>query len=400
MHNTRSFDCFPRLYLHRWRLVVVGLTLSLTALLACPARAQTYTILYSFKGAPDGAYPYAGVVTDRSGNLFGITETGGHYQTGTVFKIDSSGTETVQHAFVKAEGGGSMSALLLDREGNLYGTNPIGGGLAPVGTVFELSRGGKLAPLYRFGGGLADGNSPYGALIRDDAEDLYGATSGGGAFLSGTIFKIDHQTGAETILYNFQGQPDGAGPNGGLVRDAQGNLYGTTILGGVNGNPGFGTVFKLDAAGNETVLYSFEGGSDGEQPGAGLIRDSAGNFYGTTIIGGGGSGTVFKLDPSSGETVLHRFGSSSTDGIQPHAGVVRDAAGNFYGTTYFGGAFGDGTVYKLDPGGNLTILHSFAWGTDGAGPWGGVIRDAAGNLYGTTSVGGTYNFGIVYKITP
>ena len=153
------------------------------------------------------------------------------------------------------------------------------------------------------------------------------------------------------------------------------------------------SVFKVDASGMETILYLFTGDSDGQFPMAGLIRDAEGNLYSTTNTGGAyGYGTVFKLDPNGAETVLHSF--STSDGGNPVAGVIRDEAGNLYGTTYQGGL-----VYKLDPSGNETILHYFL-GPDGSGPWSGVIRDQAGNLYGTTVEGGAYGYGVVYKITP
>ena len=202
-----------------------------------------------------------------------------------------------------------------------------------------------------------------------------------------------------TVLHSFTNSPDGALPFAGLLRDAAGNLYGTTGSGGIFG---FGTVFKLDSSGNETVLHSFAGGGDGQQPSGDLIRDAAGNLYGTTLLGGGvfsnncfGScGTVFKLDPSGNETVLHTFAGGG-DGRQPNGNLIMDAAGNLYGTTGSGGSatcpvtLGCGTVFKLDTSGILTLLHSFTGSPgDGESPVGGLIMDKAGNLYGTTLNGG------------
>jgi uncharacterized repeat protein (TIGR03803 family) len=198
------------------------------------------------------------------------------------------------------------------------------------------------------------------------------------------------------LFYSFEGGTDGATPRAGLVRDAAGNLYGTTISGGAGG---LGTVFKLDAVGSETVLHSFSG-ADGARPEAGLVRDAAGNLYGTTAGGGASDlGTVFKLDTTGSETVLHSF--SGADGDSPVAGLVRDAAGNLYGTTAGGGASGLGTVFKLDTSGKGRLLHSFTGGaTDGAFPAAGLVPDAAGNLYGTTTQDGAFGQGTVFKLRP
>jgi uncharacterized repeat protein (TIGR03803 family) len=176
-------------------------------------------------------------------------------------------------------------------------------------------------------------------------------------------------------------------------------VYGTTILGGEHGFDGFGTVFKVDPSGHETVLHSFSG-DDGEQPAAGLVRDEAGNLYGTTFTGTVSSGEVFKLDPNGVLTVLYGFGRTSTDGLHPYAGVVRDAEGNLYGSAAEGGLYGLGTVFKVDASGNETTLHDFTGGSDGGFPYAGVTLDPAGNLYGTTVYGGDFGFGVVYKITP
>jgi uncharacterized repeat protein (TIGR03803 family) len=203
-----------------------------------------------------------------------------------------------------------------------------------------------------------------------------------------------------TLLYSFfrNGNKDGASPVAGLVRDAAGNLYGTTYFGGGKTrecSSGCGTVFKLDATGTESVLYRFKGGTDGKFPLAGLVPDAAGHLYGTTREGGisnncpAGCGTVFMLDTTGAETVLYRFMSLATDGQYPSAGLIRDAAGNLYGTTYWGGTSDSGTVFKLDTTGTETVLFSFT-GTDGAHPVAGLIRDVAGNFYGTAS-------GVVYE---
>lgn len=373
------------------------------------AQAQTFSVLHAFKDKPDGSMPYGGVVRDAAGNLYGTTDIGGRYGAGTIYKIDSAGKETVLHSFSKPEGAGPMDSLLLDAAGNLYGTAHAGGYSFGLGTVFELKPGGHLKVLHRFGQNMNfDASGPYGGLVRDGVGNLYGEAGGGTTQGGGAVYKVDHLTGAETIVYNFGPPPDGGSPLATLARDPQGNLYGTTNLGGANclDNLGCGTVFKVDSSGNETVLYNFTGGTDGKQPVGGVVLDEQGNIFGTTSEGGLGFGTVFKLDPNGGLTVLHSFGQSSPDGAQPFAGLTRDSRGSLYGTTYLGGAFGYGSVYKLDANGNFSVLHSFTWGTDGRAPWAGVILDQAGNIYGTTQLGGDQNCdfgngcGVVFKITP
>jgi uncharacterized repeat protein (TIGR03803 family) len=241
-------------------------------------------------------------------------------------------------------------------------------------------------------------------LVRDAAGNLYGTTQYGGTNGGfGTVFKLD-AAGKLTLLHSFAGTPDGEDPYAGLLRDKLGNLYGTTQYGGTGG--GFGTVFKLDAAGKLTLLHSFSGTPDGENPLAGLLRDGAGNLYGTTKYGGtgGGYGTVFKLSAKGKLILLYSF-TGTPDGENPYARLIRDASGNLYGTTFYGGTSGYGTVFKLDTAGKLTILHSFNSAPDGANPLGGLILDKAGNLYGTTSDGGDLSCGFsgcgtVFKITP
>jgi len=315
-----------------------------------------------------------------------------------------------------ADGGEPLAGLVRDAAGNLYGTTLYGGSGGPYGNgvVFELDNAGTETVLYTFTGGT-DGGFPYAGLVRDAAGNLYGTTSGGGAYGEGTVFMLD-KTGTETVLYSFCSQAnctDGACPMAGLLLDAAGNLYGTTESGGSsNCYLGCGIVFMLDNTGTETVLYSFTGAEgDGEYPVAGLVRDAAGNLYGTTWRGGNlkhncgmgpGCGTAFMLDEAGKETVLHSFGSKA-DGAYPYAGLVRDAAGNLYGTTGYGGDSGLGTAFRLDKTGNETVLHSFR-GTraDGAYPEAGFVRDSKGNLYGTTE-GGGFNrcdgsCGVVFKL--
>ncbi len=231
------------------------------------------------------------------------------------------------------------------------------------------------------------GANPFGGVIRDAAGNLYGTAVQGGTANAGVVFKID-PTGHQTVLYSFMGGADGLYPEASLIRDAAGNLYGTTNQGGSPASAG--VVFKVDSAGHETVLYRFTGGADGGYPYSGVIRDSAGKLYGTTFGGGTANfGTVYKVDASGHETVLYSF-TGGNDGAHPNAGVVRDTAGNLYGTTVNSGSGFAGVVYKVDPAGKQTVLHSFS-GADGVEPYGGVVRDTAGSLYGTTFYGGNAN---------
>jgi uncharacterized repeat protein (TIGR03803 family) len=381
---------------------VLLVLLLLPGLFVSQAQAQTFTVLHAFQNKADGATPWGGVIVDQAGNLYGTTYSGGRYNYGTIYKIDPSGKMTVLHQFSKHDGCESYTPLLLDGAGNLYGTT-VQCGSGHFGTAFELTKSNQLIVMNAFTG-LTDGSDPWAGLIRDDAGNLYGSTRYNGPGGYGTVFKLDHQTKAETVLYSFGQPPDGEDPQAPLIRDAQGNLYGTTTLGGPDGVYGSGTVFKLDPSGNETILYTFTGGSDGNNPVGGVIRDAAGNLYGTTLYGGlgvgnGGWGIIFKLDPNGALTVLHNFGSFYGDGSTSYAGLIGDGQGNLYGTTSQGGLWGDGSVFKLADDGTMTILHSFTAGLDGGFPFSTLAMDSADNLYGTTTVGGI-STGVVFKITP
>ena len=292
------------------------------------------------------------------------------------------------------DGGNPNGALIQDAAGTLYGTTYDGGDLsctngifAGSGVVFKLDRAGHYTVLYRFKGGPGDGQNPCAGVIRDQSGNLYGTTCYGGAFANnGTVFKLD-SSGHETVLYNFTGGADGGVPKTALTRDASGNLFGTTYDGGSgacndSNGVGCGVVFKLDPSGKQMVLHSFTGGKDGAHPQFGsVLLDGAGNLDGTTFLGGGGSaGVVFKLNPSGQETVLHEF--AGPDGADPAGVFIRDARGNLYGTTYYGPAFA-GIVFKLDRTGKETVLHSFNGEGDGFSP-DGLAADAEGNLYGIT----------------
>jgi uncharacterized repeat protein (TIGR03803 family) len=386
-----------------------------------------FVTLHSFTGGADGGQPEAGLIQDAAGNLYGTTEVGGAANFGVVFKLDTTGKETVLYSFAGGmDGAHPRARLVLDSAGNLYGTtfeggagpcnqqNPNSRGATPstCGIVFKLDASGAESVLHSFTG-KPDGANPSAGLVLDAKGNLYGTTSYGGTLGFGTVFKLD-TSDVESVLHSFT-SADGAIPSAGLILDAADNLYGTTFRGGTSG---LGTIFELDPTGTETVLYSFMGEpTDGANPAAGLVRDATGNLYGTTGAGGDlcyiiGStpptpstfvycGIAFKVDTTGKETVLHKF-TGPPDGAIPHAGLILDGAGNLYGTTYEGGTggcfiaagygpeyLGCGSVFKLDPNGNETVLFSFsgAAGTDW-GPQTSLTLDATGNLFGTTSQGG------------
>ncbi|MGH6848253.1 MAG: choice-of-anchor tandem repeat GloVer-containing protein [Methylocella sp.] len=374
-----------------------------TALVPCSgAAAYQEKVLYSFcpgggTDCTDGSFPVAGLIGDASGNLYGTTAAGGAQGDGTVFELTPNAAKTgwtnkVLYSFCAlascTDGEVPLAGLIMDAPGNLYGTTYEGGSGGDVessgGTVFEL--------------------------IPNAAKTAW----------------------AHKVLYSFcakAGCTGGVNPNAGVIMDASGNLYGTTVFGAVGGSGG-GTVFELTpnaakTAWTETVLHSFcsqANCADGANPEAGLIRNASGNLYGTTAVGGAfGDGTVFELKPNAAKTewthkVLYSFCAQAgcPDGEFPDAGLIGDASGNLYGTTFLGGAAGAGTVFELTANKTLmawteTVLYSFcalASCTDGSRPYAGLIRDASGNLYGTTLYGGittsifTSGSGTVFELTP
>jgi uncharacterized repeat protein (TIGR03803 family) len=357
---------------------------------------------------------------------------------GVVFKLDPAGKETVLHSFCAqvncADGANPYAALIFDQKGNLYGTAWEGGaynnGCYPgigCGIVFKITPEGKETVLYNFCAQLycTDGENPAAGLVFDQKGNLYGTTSNGGIFNgcsdcgAGVVFKLTPK-GKETVLHFFCSEwrcIDGRYPSGGLVSDLKGNFYGTAGSGGAYG---YGVVFKLTPEGTYTVLYSFcalYNCPDGEYPSGALIFDQKGNLYGTTESGGAlGGGTVFKLTLDGRETVLYGFCKQNkcADGAWP-GGLIFDQKGNLYGTAAYGGdptcSNGCGVAFKLTPKGKYRILHSFCAQsncTDGEYPSAGLVFDEKGNLYGTASQGGVNNSncgdpftcGVIFKLTP
>jgi len=382
--------------------------------------AGAYSVLYNFTGT-DGSSPQAALMMDSAGNFYGTTVEGGASGKGTVFELNATGAETVLYSFTGGDDGSEPYAnLIQDAAGNLYGTTRKGGA-SYKGTVFKLGANGQETVLHSFAGQQVDGANPLNGLIMDAAGNLYGATAFGGPYVApvdavgGVIFKLD-PSGNETILYNFSYDAGGDTPLGNLIMDSEGNLYGTALAAGNEGctqelEPyyifGCGVVFKLSQSGEETVLYSFSNGPGGDGPGGGVIQDAAGNFYGTAEHGGSMDwGVVFKLDTAGNETVLWNF-TFEVDGAGP-TGLVQDASGNFWGATGNGGtgpcwtpiSAGCGVAFELDPKGNQQVLYTFLGGADGSSPVGNVAPDGEGNVYGVTSAGGdpACSCGVIYKV--
>jgi len=335
------------------------------------------TVLHNFTG-PDGAYPIGGLVRDAAGNLYGTTSGGGNTTglcgargCGVIFKLDAGGNFTLLHEFNSEDGQGVTGAMILDSAGNLYGVSPYGGltagecrttPLPGCGVVFKVSPKGRVTVLYAFTGG-ADGYAPYKGLARDPSGNLYGVTEYGGAYDNGVLFKVD-VNGSYVVLYNFEKSAGGEYPDG-MVRDQAGNLYGTTQFGGItagvcatNAEPGCGVVYRFDPAGRFTVLHRFTGGADGSTPLGGVVIDAEGNLYGTAAAGGNargpcksfGCGTVFKIDQSGSFTILHSF--NGANGYDTYSTVYLDSAGNLFGATLGGGTYNLGVVFEVKAGGN------------------------------------------------
>ncbi len=354
---------------------------------------MTYAVLYEFTGGTDGRAPYAGLVQGTNGDLYGTTAQGGSGGNGTVFRMSPTGTLTTIHLFSGGDNGGNPQAgLMQGTDGNFYGTT-YQGGAAPNrrGTVFRITPDGSHSVLFRFGTGTAgEGSGPLAGLVQGTNGIFYGTTSAGGTNGMGTVFKMT-SSGTLTTLHKFDANAgEGKDPRAGLVEGTNGFLYGTTRLGGTLDN---GTVFRIRYDGTFTTIHSFAGGSSGDSPLAGLVQGTDSNFYGTTYS----ASTGFRITPSGSLAVLHSFASS--EGTYVQGGLVQAIDGNFYGTASGGGGTGySGTIFMMTPGGSLTVLHRFNGG-NGGGPLAGLVQGTDGSLYGTTSYGGTYNYGVVFRLS-
>jgi len=400
-------------------IAVTAVVVLAMAIIAAPAaQAQTLSILHTFTGGQDGGKPQAGLTMDQAGNFYGTTPQGGAGY-GTVFKLSHTGAGWVLSTLYTFQGGGSDGAgpiarVLFGPDGALYGTTNAGGD-SNFGIVFSLrppitACRSVQCPwtetvLHRFTG-FGDGTNPgYGDLAFDAAGNIYGTTYFGGQGGIGVVFKLTRsgESWTESVLYSFSDSGnEGSLPYGGVVLDSAGNIYGTT-LGGINNQ---GVVFQLSHPGSswmETVVHSFGGPpNDGEAPYGTLIMDQQGNLYGTTYKGGTtGAGTVYELQPSGNSwtySILADLPAFSNSG-GPTGALTMDGAGNLYDTTYGDGFVGAGNVFELTPSGSswtYTDLHDFN-GQDGSHPYGNVVLDAHGNIYGTTFGPG---YGEVWELTP
>jgi uncharacterized repeat protein (TIGR03803 family) len=354
----------------------------------------TVSVVYSFGSSDEtGTVPLAELIQDKDGYFYGTISEGGVNGSGTIYRIDSAGNTEILHSFDGSEGSSPHARLLQDPSGNFYGTTYSGGSYG-AGTIFKLDTSGMFSILHDFDGG-SGGANPEAGLIRDGSGNLFGTTRGGGNNNAGTVYKLT-PAGAFSVLHDFDGAEGGNSPYAGLLRGTDGTFYGTTLLGG---NYSYGTVFKLTASGNFSILHHFEGGLGGSSPDAELIRGSDGKFYGTVTEGGddalGGprKGAVFRIDSTGNFSIIYQF-NGSDDGGNPH-GVIQGKDGNFYGTTSYGGVNGYGTVYRLDGSGNLSVLHHFDL-DDGGGSVATLLQANDGSFYGTTS-GSLYNSGVVYN---
>jgi RHS repeat-associated protein len=371
------------------------------------ALAAPLTVVHNFGGTGDGIGPAGVLQMDSSGNIYGTTGGGGAHAFGTVFKMTPAGAESVLYSFCPvsgcADGQDPVAGVVFDGSGNMYGTTQYGGANGN-GVLFKLTSTGTESVLHSFGG-ANDATNPNSGLLMDGSGNLYGVTANGGAHGEGAIFKVT-SAGVESVLYSFCPTgtcPDGQNPGGPLAMDNAGNIYGTVSGGGAHGD---GAVFKVTSTGVESVVYSFcPGGgscSDGEFPGAGVIIDSSNNLYGTTLGGGAnGFGTVFEIPSGGAESVLYSFchGTGCADGTVPLP-LTMDSGGNLYGMTQSGGG-----VFQVTAGGTETVLYTFcqlSGCADGQDPDGSLLIDNAGNVYGTTQLGGTHGSlgGTLFELTP
>jgi uncharacterized repeat protein (TIGR03803 family) len=401
--------------------------LAVAAMFAISAWAvDTEKVVYSFTGGNDGGNPASQLIFDSAGNAYGTTVVGGLYSCGTVFELTplSGGKwqESVLYSFsCFGDGKNPYGGVTFDGAGNLYGTTVAGGSGGECtgdgcGVVYKLAQSGgnwSETVLYNFTGG-DDGFGPGGGVVFDKAGNLYGTTPDGGSYSEGVVYQLSLNNGQwqQTVIHAFTAGSDGAVGSLGLLRlDAAGNLYGVTELGG---DYGAGVVYKLSPAGGtwtQTTLYAFQGLPDAGFPYGGLIADAVGRLYGTTYFGGtNGLGAVFELGPGpnvlSGwkDSVLYSF-LGGTDASFPTSTLVFDAAGNLYGTSSTGGnpSCDCGTIFKLartGGGWSESVLHSFGSNGDGSYPYYGMTPDGMGNYFGTTAAGGVYGQGVVFEITP
>lgn len=340
---------------------------------------------------PDGFQPYAGVIQANDGNLYGTTLQGGQYGMGSVFSLATDGTFTSRYSFSEWDGDWPLASLMQASDGNIYGTNAYGGPNGDYGTIFKLNASGFSANYHAFSG--LDGAGPRAALIQASDGNLYGTTVGGGVANSGAVYQMT-AGGTVNPVYSFDTttwngttyvNTFGAGPHG-IVQANDGNLYGTTSYGGAYGD---GTAYRLTLGGTLTLLYTFTGGADGFG-GGNLIQASDGNLYGLA------GNSLFRMTLDGTLTTLYTF-TGGADGFSPND-LFQASDGNLYGTTQYGGANYLGTIFRLTLGGTFTTIYAFS-GLDGQYPVGALIAGSDGTLYGVTQNGGEGGGGVVYRLT-
>jgi uncharacterized repeat protein (TIGR03803 family) len=374
--------------------------LSLTGVTTAGVTLET---LYSFNTNSIGCLPFGGLIQANNGSFYGTASLGGPNGVGTVFQMDSNGLAKLVYAFpnatnFNAPSNGSLpyAALMQGKNSLLYGTATYGGTNAD-GTVFDLTTNGSGITAWPLNSANI-GNLPFGGLVQGSDGNFYGTTWGNGALgirfepPYGTVLKLT-ASGYLTNIHTF-GYEDGANPSSTLVQGGDGNFYGTTWGGGAHG--GWGTIFKITPTGLLTSLFSFAN-TNGAEPYAGLAQDSGGNFYGTTFAGGAyGAGTVFKLAADGTFTSLYSF-TGGNDGSNCFGGLLLASDGNLYGTTQNGGVYGLGTVFRISVDGTLATLVQFD-GYQGANSYCTLIQGADGDLYGTTQNGGAYGWGAIFRL--
>jgi uncharacterized repeat protein (TIGR03803 family) len=398
------------------------LAIALAILLSAAMQAQTFTVLHTFTGANDGDEPQASLTLDGAGNLYGTASYGGSVGMGTVFKLTdrpSGWALTTLYSFSGGSDGAiPLGGVIFGPDGSLYGDTSAGGD-SGYGTVFNLKPQPRVCnstecpwlktTLYQFTD-EQDGSAPMGNLLANAAGDLFGTTSGP----FGSVYKLTplNHSWIYSLLYSFNYFGGPYQPYAGVISDTAGNLFGTTANGGdgecYRGGGPCGTVYELSPVGSSwrlNVLYEFQGRGDGGYPRGALIADRFGNLYGANT-----AGVVFMLTPGGGSWAfnsLYQFQGPCPVQFGPSCGpwgaLVMDASGSLYGTAYLYGAYSYGSVFKLTPsngGWIYTDLYDFTNGSDGSFPMAGVTLDANGSIYGTTEFGGSSNFGVVFEITP
>ncbi len=377
-------------------MTLYGGTSNIGGLFKCDT-AGNFSFLHSFTGNPDGSYPYSNLVMATNDTLYGTTEAGGLNNEGTLFRCDTNGSLAVIHSFSWSDGAYPYGGINLIDAGNdtLYGI-AYDGGLHGAGVIYKSSYSGNESVIYNFQGGNNDGAYSYGGIFLDN-NTFWGMTEYGGTNNNGVIYKCS-TLGNESVLYNYGGSNIGGVAANGLTQANDGNMYGVSEYGGQHGT---GSVYRVTPAGVVTNIYSFaqKYTGDGFWPNTSLLLGSDGNLYGTTRSGGSyNDGTLFRVTTSGTETIVHNFTGGSSDGYYPTSGVIQDSNGALYGTTVYGGSSNYGVLYKCSMGGNFNIVHTFTGGSsDGQYPYSDITQGSSGMMYGMTEYAGASSNGTIFS---